>query len=187
MGHWPTNACPAALPKVSKQSSSNFLVGGPTYILTFIVSVFHESKPSHELRGLAIVDNGSGVTLLSDSALRRHQVPESCSKKVRMSLNTINGPCTTNDRLRISGVCVRPSCTRDDVVWRLGNCVSINTLPCASSDMATSDEIREFPPFKHLQKQLIPFSSRNHRDHLAGGTRQSMGYGVSRAPPKQVS
>ena len=118
------------------------------------MSVFHESEPSNEIRGLAIIDNGSGGTLLSNSALRRLQVPEAFSESVRTFLNSINGPCTTNDRLRLSGVCVRSSRTRDDVLWMLGNCVSIDTLPDASSEVATADEIRGYRPFKHLYKKF---------------------------------
>ena len=80
------------------------MAGGPTYSLSCKVILYHESDHSrvNSVTGLAIIDNGSGVTLINRKVTDKSKVPKAGVSPIFLPLNTIDGPFGNPSRLEFS-------------------------------------------------------------------------------------
>ena len=91
-----------------RPAASTFRIGGPAYSLTCRVELFHESNPSRVVRGLAILDNGSAVTLVNQELLRKLYIPRTSTTQIHLPLNTVDGPCGDPDLVSYNGMWIGP-------------------------------------------------------------------------------
>ena len=68
-------------------------IGGANYGLTCQMSIFHGSEPQTIVKGVAILDNGSGIALIDRRAVDKLNNPELSIDDTNANLSTINGPC----------------------------------------------------------------------------------------------
>ena len=106
------------------------------------------------IKGLAIIDNGSGITLIDRRAVDKLNIPESCKRDTDINLNTINGTCEKKTRDGIKGLCIKPYYSEVTHPCKLEECVSFEYLPSAAKDIASAEEVKGVKEFEHLHKEF---------------------------------
>ena len=126
----------------------------PSYSRTCPVVLFHHTDPSKKIEGLAIIDEGSAISLISGVALSGLVVPSEYFSTLPLVVTTVDRTMPLRKQRAVRGLCISPlryptACTE------ISRCVEWDNLPRTLDEVATPDEVAQIEEFKHLKK-LFP-------------------------------
>lgn len=151
--HSPSLPCPQVNPPVTPPSV--FYAGGPTYSLACKVTLYHESDKNrnNSVEGLALIDNGSGVTLISSKVTDPLKFPHEDVSSIYLPLHTIDGPCGNPSRSELSNICISPA-SNPEVELKLQGGVSTEMMLSTYREVRTRREVSSIPEFKGIQSSF---------------------------------
>lgn len=140
--------------------ASAFFTGGssfckPTYSRTCPVVLCHRSDPDKRVEGLAIIDEGSAVTLVNGNILSRLEIPEQKFSSSYLSVNTVDINMPTQSIRVIKGLNVA-RLSDPEARFEIKSCVEWKKLPCAVQEIPSPEEVAQFEELKHLTCQFPP-------------------------------
>ena len=127
----------------------------PTYGKTCPVVLCHNSNPDKRIEGLAIIDEGSCITLVDGNVLSRLEIPEQEFSSSPLSVITVDRSMLTKNYRTVKGLSVA-RLTDPEARFQIKECVEWKKLPSAIDELPSPEEVANFKELKHLTSQFPP-------------------------------
>ena len=126
-----------------------------TYSRTCPVLLSHRSNPNKTIKGLAVIDEGSAVTLVGKDALSQLYIPRQDVSPTPIVITTVDRTSPRHNVHSVRGLRVAP--LMDPASYdEIQECVEWKNLPQSIGEVANPEEVSRISEFKHLENQFPP-------------------------------
>lgn len=134
--------------------STNSPTHYPTYCRTCPVWLSHRSDPTKTVKGLAIIDEGSAVTLVGKEVLSQLQIPSQHLSPTPFMITTGDRTTPLHTQRSVRGLRVAPLVEPASYA-EISECIEWKNLPQSIGEVATPEEVARMSGLEHL-KNLFP-------------------------------
>ena len=156
MAHSELVGCPLFVPIPSKSVGMNATKSpthGSTYSRTCAVLLSHRSNPGKTVKGLAVIDEGSAVTLAGKDILSQLGVPKEEFSPAPIQVITVDRTTPVRRQRSVKGLRIAPLMDQASYV-EISECIEWKNLPRAINEVATPEEVSQISELRHLEDQF---------------------------------